>query len=669
MSAADQDHIAAAHSVDDHRATDQTHNDVPAHGHNPSKQTGVDENPDLTLRYSHEHQHNHLHHNRASMAGRHDEVLYAEGTTYDKSNIGEKGPQDYSTHHLRTGPVNEKDFVAMEAGKATIEGPTATNVSEDEGRTHRVSRMYAKNKIFVHLFVWLLFTGWWIAGLILHRHDYGWLIPFLLYLAITLRIIFFWAPITIVTRPMHFVWNNTGVRVYQALPERTRTPLAALVAIAVILVGTFVSPESQDNTRGNRAISLLGLAIMLVVLYATSRDRSKIRWHTVIGGMLTQFVIAVFVLRTGAGYDIFNFISGLARDLLGFANQGTEFLTAASVLKLGWFLTGVVPPIIFFVSLVQLLYYFGVLQWFIGKFAVFFFWSLRVSGAEAVVAAASPFIGQGESAMLVRPFVPHLTLAEIHQVMTCGFATISGSVLVAYISLGLNAQAMVSSCIMSIPASLAVSKMRYPETEETITSGRCVVPDDDEHRATNALHAFANGAWLGIKIAGMIVATLLCIIALIGLINGLLGWWGKYINITQDGEAYLTLQLILGYICYPVAFLLGVPRDDLLQVAQLIGIKVIANEFVAYNSLTSEAEYINMSPRSKLIATYALCGFGNFGSLGTQIGVLSQIAPSRAGDVSKVALSALFSGVLSTLTSASIAGLLVTDQSTLSQST
>ncbi len=158
----------------------------------------------------------------------------------------------------------------------------------------------------------------------------------------------------------------------------------------------------------------------------------------------------------------------------------------------------------------------------------------------------------------------------------------------------------------------------------------------------------------------------------------------RYINITKDGEAYLTLQLILGYICYPVAFLLGVPREDLLQVAQLIGIKVVANEFVAYNSLTSEPQYINMSPRSRLIATYALCGkhypeiplfyvltlpsgFGNFGSLGTQIGVLSQIAPSRAGDVSKVALSALFSGVLSTLTSASIAGMLVTDQVTLQQ--
>jgi concentrative nucleoside transporter, CNT family len=268
--------------------------------------------------------------------------------------------------------------------------------------------------------------------------------------------------------------------------------------------------------------------------------------------------------------------------------------------------------------------------------------------------------------MLIRPFVPHLTLAELHQVMTSGFATISGSVLVAYISLGLNPQAMVSSCIMSIPASLAVSKLRYPETEETLTAGRVVVPDDDEHRASNALHAFANGAWLGLKIAGMIIATLLCIIALLGLIDGLLTWWGHYLNINDPP---LTLQLILGYICYPVAFLLGVPRTgDLLKVAQLIGVKIVANEFVAYNSLTSDPAYISMSPRSRLIATYALCGFANFGSLGTQIGVLSQIAPDRAGDVSQVALSALFSGALSTLTSASIAGMLVTDQRTYTQS-
>lgn len=252
--------------------------------------------------------------------------------------------------------------------------------------------------------------------------------------------------------------------------------------------------------------------------------------------------------------DIFAFVSELARDLLGFADQGTSFLTAESVPALGWFLTGVLPAVIFFVALVQLLYYLGFIQWFIGKFAVFFFWSMRVSGAEAVVAAASPFIGQGESAILIKPFVAHLTQAELHQIMCSGFATIAGSVLVAYIALGVNGQALVSSCIMSIPASLAISKLRYPESEETLTSGRVVIPDDDEHRAANSLHAFANGAWLGLKIAGMILSTLLCIIALLGLANGLLTWWGRYLNINDPA---LTVELIVGYICYPIAFLLG----------------------------------------------------------------------------------------------------------------
>jgi CNT family concentrative nucleoside transporter len=139
-------------------------------------------------------------------------------------------------------------------------------------------------------------------------------------------------------------------------------------------------------------------------------------------GMLVQFIIALFVLRTGVGYDIFSFISTLARELLGFAKDGVLFLTDESVLELGWFLTNVIPAIIFFVSFVQMLYYWGIIQWFIGKFAVFFFWSMRVSGAEAVVAAATPFIGQGESAMLIKPFVPYLTKAEIHQIMSCGFA-------------------------------------------------------------------------------------------------------------------------------------------------------------------------------------------------------------------------------------------------------
>ena len=405
--------------------------------------------------------------------------------------------------------------------------------------------------------------------------------------------------------PVRWVWQNTAGRVHQMIPSKLRLPAAAIVTIAVFLVGTLIPEEKADNTRGNRAISIFGLLVMIALLTATSRDFRRIRWHTVIGGMLTQFIIALFVLRTEAGYDIFSFISEMARALLGFAMKGFGFLTYEEIgEEVHWFIVSVIPAIIFFIALVQGLYHIGLLQWFIQKFAVFFFWSLRVSGAEAVVAAATPFIGQGESAMLIRPFIPHLTLAELHQIMTCGFATIAGSVLVAYISMGLNAQALVSSCVMSIPASLAVSKLRYPETEETLTSGKVEVPKDDEHATVNVLHAFSNGAWLGIKIAATIVAALLCIIALVGLINGILGWWGKYWSLF---DPTLSLELILGYLLYPVAWLLGVPGPDVLPVAKLIGIKVIANEFVAFKMLVTEEPYIKMSQRSILIATYACC--------------------------------------------------------------
>lgn len=285
--------------------------------------------------------------------------------------------------------------------------------------------------------------------MILHRYDLGWLIPFLLYLCITLRLLTLYVPVSIVTRPAYWVWDHTARPFVRLIPEKLRIPGAALLTIAVILIGSFASEETADNTRANRAVSLFGLIVFVFALWLSSRNRKKIVWHTVIVGMLVQFIVALFVLRTKAGYDIFNFVSTLARELLGFADDGVDFLTETGFAsKHSWFLVTVIPAIIFFVSLVQLLYYSGVLQWAIGKFAVFFFWSMRVSGAEAVVAAASPFIGQGESAMLIKPFVAHLTMAEIHQVMCSGFATIAGSVLVAYIGMGVNPQALVSSCVM-----------------------------------------------------------------------------------------------------------------------------------------------------------------------------------------------------------------------------
>lgn len=208
-----------------------------------------------------------------------------------------------------------------------------------------------------------MLSSWWIASLVLHRNDKNWIIPFLLWLAIAIRILTLYVPVSIVTKPMHFIWNNTAVRLVAFIPEKLRVISGAALVIAVIIVGAMASPETADNTRDNRAVSLFGLAVFIFVLWATSRNRKMIVWHTVIVGMLVQFIIGLFVLRTSAGNDIFGFISQLARELLGFAQQGVTFLTDADVPNIGWFLVGVIPPIIFFVALVQLLFYWGLIQW------------------------------------------------------------------------------------------------------------------------------------------------------------------------------------------------------------------------------------------------------------------------------------------------------------------
>jgi CNT family concentrative nucleoside transporter len=294
------------------------------------------------------------------------------------------------------------------------------------------------------------------------------------------------------------------------------------------------------------------------------------------------------------------------------------------------------------------------MQWVIKRFAWFFFTVMNVSGAEAVVATASPFVGQGESAILVRPYVDIMTDSEIHLIMTSGFSTIAGSVLALYASVGIPVQHMVTASIMSIPASMAISKLRYPETDEPVTRGRVVVDRGVEDRGgkpANALHAFSNGAMFGLVVAGLVLANVLTIISLLYMVNGLLTWIGRGFGINS-----LTLQLILGYVFYPITFLMGVPRNDILQVAQFLGTKLIANEFVAYLALTEGQHGPHpVSDRSFLISSYALCGFANLGSLGIGIGVLTALGPSRAKVITRVGPSALICGFLSTMQAACIA--------------
>lgn len=256
--------------------------------------------------------------------------------------------------------------------------------------------------------------------------------------------------------------------------------------------------------------------------------------------------------------------------------------------------------------------------------------------------------------MLIRPFLPHMTTAELHQVMTSGFATISGSVLYGYMAMGVSGEALLTSCIMSIPCSLAVSKLRYPETGEPLTSKAVIIPPRDAtERSSNVLHALGNGAAVGLQVVLSMFANLIALLSLLYAVNAGLTWLGNFLTIQN-----LTLQLITGYIFVPVAWLIGAENKDLVAVGQLMATKIWANEFVAYQQMTTTYAG-TLSSRSVLVATYALCGFANIGSVGMQIAVLGTMAPNRTAEISKLAVSAMICGAFSTWISASVAGMLL----------
>lgn len=342
----------------------------------------------------------------------------------------------------------------------------------------------------------------------------NWVVPTLLWAAIMIRLITFHVYAAWLMSPIHFLWEEVAGRVLSHIPRRFQHPIGGIIVGAAIIIVAMVSPEFEDNTRVNRVISLVGYGFCICLLWATSRNKRMVDWHTVIVGILMQFLIALFTLRTRAGYDIFSWISRMFRQLLGYANVGLAFLTDSNVPTLPWLAISVVPPIIFFAGLAQILSYWyvsslmrsldsqlttyrGILAWFVRKSSSFFWWAMRISGVEAVVASTSPFLGTAEAAMLIRPFLPHITNAELHQIMCSGFATIAGSVLVAYINLGVNGQALVSSCVMSIPISLVVSKLRYPEEEEPFSAQYVVSSEVGRSDGINFMHAFTNGKQIG----------------------------------------------------------------------------------------------------------------------------------------------------------------------------
>lgn len=357
---------------------------------------------------------------------------------------------------------------------------------------------------------------------------------------------FDYVPASVITVPWMKAVRYCGTPIMR-LPKHIRSALYGCFVMAVIIITCFSLPEKPESMRLQRLVALVGMCLFFVCLWATSANRKAINWNTVFTGILIQFVLALFVFRCTVGQDIFSWASTFAQGYLSKAHYGTAFVFGEAAADSGVFAVSVFPTLIFFASTVQVLYYFGALQWLLAKCAVFFMSLLQVSGAEAIVAVASPFLGQGENALLIKPFLPYLTNSEMHQVMCSGFATISGSVLFGYIAMGVSGEALLTSCIMSIPCSLAVSKMRVPEDDVPITAHEVRVPPSDE-KPSNPLHAAGYGAATGINIALLMAANLISLLAILYAVNAGLTWLGNFLTIQN-----LTLQLVTGYIFVPVS--------------------------------------------------------------------------------------------------------------------
>ncbi|KAJ2768330.1 hypothetical protein IWQ56_002977, partial [Coemansia nantahalensis] len=401
--------------------------------------------------------------------------------------------------------------------------------------------------------------------------------------------------------------------------------------------------------------SLLGIVVITGTLVCTSRNPKHINWRTVLVGYLMQFCLGCIVLKTEWGSDLFSWLAEIASGFLAFSRYGARLLFGQGALDSGAIAVILFPAIIFFAAFVQILYYLGGVQWLLQRMGWFFYKLLDTSGAESIVASASPFIGQSENVLLVKDYLEHMTKSELHACMTAGFATISGSVFQAYVAMGVDAKNLITACIMSIPCSLALSKIRYPETEESATRGRIVL--SKREREANVLHAMGNGAATGMTLSLLIMATLIGMVSIIYAIDFFLTWTGQFVGIPD-----LTMELILGYLLYPLTWLLGVPGSDVFKVSQLLGLKLIANEFVAYSRLVgadgSPAIQDTLSPRGLMIAQFALAGFANTGSIAQVIGAVGALAPTRKGDVARLALSACLTGAVATMMTAAIVAMI-----------
>ncbi len=423
---------------------------------------------------------------------------------------------------------------------------------------------------------------------------------------------------------------------------------------------------------GQMAFGLLGLAVLIGIAWVFSNNRSAVNWKLVLTGIGLQIGFAALVLLVPGGKDVFDKLGQGFVKILSFVNEGSNFIFGSlmDTSTYGFiFAFQVLPTIIFFASLMGVLYYLGVMQAIVRVMAMAITKVMKVSGAETTSVCASVFIGQTEAPLTVRPYIARMTESELLTMMIGGMAHIAGGVLAAYVGMlgggdpvqsAFYAKHLLAASIMAAPATLVIAKILIPETGQPLTGG--TVKMEVEQTASNIIDAAAGGAADGLRLALNIGAMLLAFIALIALLNWPLTWIGEVTGLQAAIGKPTDMALILGYLLAPLAWIIGVPWQDATVVGSLIGQKIVINEFVAYLQLAdiikNGVDGVMLTDQGKLIATYALCGFANFSSIAIQIGGIGGLAPERRSDLARFGMRAVLGGSLATFMTATIAGVL-----------
>ena len=410
-----------------------------------------------------------------------------------------------------------------------------------------------------------------------------------------------------------------------------------------------------------RLTGILGLLTMMGLAYTFSTNRRVIRLKTIAWGLGLQVTFAFFVLKFDYGRRLFQSAGNVVNMLLSFSYIGSEFVFGEVGKKsssLGFiFAFQVLPTIIFIAAFFAVLYYLGIMQVIIKGVAWVMQRVMGASGAESLNVAASIFMGQTEAPLTIRPFLPEVTRSELMTIMTSGMAHVSGGIMGAYIAFGVDAKHLLTAVIMTAPGTLLMAKMLVPETEQPVTAGRVKMPEEAMYKDENFLGAIARGTTDGLQLAINVAAMLIAFLALIAFSNGILG--GLHNWLAPHGLAWFpsSLQQIFGWVFAPVAWVIGVPWHDCASIGNLLGTRMVLNELVAFSFLGPMKA--TLDPRSFTIATFALCGFANFSSIGIQIGGIGALAPNKRSELARLGIRAMLAGTMANLMSASIVGILL----------